>query len=392
MVGDPTRLRLKYGLNPQQRTAVAEPSDGGPLPLSVLSGTPSVVNLLDALQGWQLVREASRALGLPAAASMKHVSPAGVAVAGEVDPVARATFRLGAQPSGPASAYARARDCDPRSSYGDLVALSHPVDRDTASLLARVVSDGVIAPDFEPGVLEVLARKKRGTFLVLRVDPAYEPPARQVRDVFGVRITQDADPLVIGPGTLAEGTEGGPPPTVRQLRDAVLGLITVRYTQSNSVACVHDGRTIGIGAGQQSRVDCVRLAGEKADRWRLRRHPLLARARFPGTLSIQDRVNSVLRLIEGEPGTLSDACRPDPGPPGTPLDPAEKAAWLAGHTPCTLVSDAYLPFRDNVDVAAAHGVRCIVEGGGSARGREVAAACEEHSITLVRTGLRLFCH
>ncbi|WP_381562560.1 phosphoribosylaminoimidazolecarboxamide formyltransferase [Streptomyces eurythermus] len=395
MVGDPTRLRLKYGLNPQQRDAVAQPSDGGPLPLSVLCGTPSVVNLLDALQGWQLVREASRALGLPAAASMKHVSPAGAAVAGEVDPVARDTFRLGTEVSGLASAYARARDCDPRSSYGDLVALSHPVDRDTASLLSRVVSDGVIAPDFEPGVLEVLSRKKRGAFLVLRVDPAYEPPARQVRDVFGVRITQDADPLVIGPGTLAEGAGGGTPPTRQQLRDAVLGLITVRYTQSNSVAYVHDGRTIGIGAGQQSRVDCVRLAGEKADRWRLRRHPLLAEARFPGSMPIQDRVNRVMRLIEAEPGTWSDADqagRQVPGLPAKPLDPAEKSAWLAGHTPCTLVSDAYLPFRDNVDVAAGHGVRCIVEGGGSARGQEVAAACEEHSITLVRTGLRLFSH
>ncbi|MFF8999718.1 phosphoribosylaminoimidazolecarboxamide formyltransferase [Streptomyces achromogenes] len=398
MVGDPTRLRLKYGLNPQQRDAVAQSSDGGPLPVSVLCGTPSVVNLLDALQGWQLVREASRALGLPAAASMKHVSPAGVAVAGEVDPVARATFRLGAEVSGPASAYARARDCDPRSSYGDLVALSHPVDRDTASLLARVVSDGVIAPDFEPGVLEVLSRKKRGAFLVLRVDPAYEPPARQVRDVFGVRVTQDADPLVIDPATLAGSagsTGGGTPPTRQQVRDAVLGLITVRYTQSNSVAYVHEGRTIGIGAGQQSRVDCVRLAGEKADRWRLRRHPLPAGARFPGPMSIQDRVNSVLRLIEAEPGAWSAGDRADsqvPGLPGKPLDPAEKSAWLAGHTPCTLVSDAYLPFRDNVDVAAGHGVRCIVEGGGSARGEEVAAACEEHSITLVRTGLRLFCH
>ncbi|WP_318204990.1 hypothetical protein [Streptomyces sp. SCL15-4] len=394
MVGDPTRLRLKYGLNPQQRGAVAETSGGGPLPLSVLCGTPSVVNLLDALQGWQLVREASRALGLPAAASMKHVSPAGAAVAGEVDPVARAAFRLGGEVSALASAYARARDCDPRSSYGDLVALSHPVDRDTASLLARVVSDGVIAPDYEPGVLEVLSRKKRGAFLVLRVDPGYEPPAEQVRDVFGIRITQDADPLVIGPGVLARGAEGGTPPTARQLRDAVLGLVTVRYTQSNSVACVHDGRTIGIGAGQQSRVDCVRLAGEKADRWRLRRHPLLAEARFPAALSIQDRVNGVLRLIEAEPGAAAGtgAAGRVPGLPAEPLDAFEKSAWLAGHTPCTLVSDAYLPFRDNVDVAAGHGVRCIVEGGGSSRGKEVAAACEEHSIALVRTGLRLFCH
>ncbi|MET8563541.1 phosphoribosylaminoimidazolecarboxamide formyltransferase [Streptomyces flaveolus] len=396
MVGDLARLPLKYGLNPQQRNAVAEMPDGGPLPFSVLCGTPSVVNLLDAFQGWQLVREASGALGLPAAASMKHVSPAGAAVAGEVDPVTRATFRLGDEVSDLASAYARARDCDPRSSYGDMVALSHPVDRATASLLARVVSDGVIAPGYEPGVVEILARKKRGAFLVLRVDPAHEPPAEQVRDVFGVRIVQDTDPVVLDAASLTEGAEGTARPTGQQVRDAVLGLITVRYTQSNSVAYVHHGRTIGIGAGQQSRVDCVRLAGEKADRWRLRRHSSLTNIQFPDAMSLQDRVNSVMRLIEAGPDTEPErpASAELPGlpPPAKPLDPAERRAWLAGHTPCTLVSDAYLPFRDNVDAAAAHGVRCIVEGGGSTRGKEVEAACEEHSIALIRTGLRLFSH
>jgi len=379
MVGDLARLPLKYGLNPQQRNAVAEMPDGGPLPFSVLSGTPSVVNLLDAFQGWQLVREASRALGLPAAASMKHVSPAGAAVAGEIDPVTRATFRLEDEVSGLASAYARARDCDPRSSYGDMAALSHPVDRATASLLARVVSDGVIAPDYEPGAAEILARKKRGTYLVLRVDPAHEPPAEQVRDVFGIRVVQDTDPVVLDAASLTQGVHGVPRPTEQQVKDALLGLITVRHTQSNSVAYVHHGRTIGIGAGQQSRVDCVRLAGEKADRWRLRRHPLLTELRFPDALSLQDRVNQVMRLIEGdtEPEHLASG---------------ERRTWLAGHTPCTLVSDAYLPFRDNVDAAAGHGVRCIVEGGGSARGKEVEAACEEHAIALIRTGLRLFSH
>ncbi|MEU3985767.1 phosphoribosylaminoimidazolecarboxamide formyltransferase [Streptomyces sp. NPDC026672] len=391
-----TRLPLKYGLNPQQENAVAEMPDGGPLPLSVLCGRPSVVNLLDALQGWQLVREASRALGLPAAASMKHVSPAGAAVAGEVDAVTRATFRLGDEVSALASAYARARDCDPRSSYGDMVALSHPVDMATATLLARVVSDGVIAPAYEPGVAEILARKKRGTFLVLQADPAYEPPAEQAREVFGVRIVQDTDPVSLDAASLAEGVEGAVRPTEQEMGDALLGLITVRYTQSNSVAYVHDGRTIGIGAGQQSRVDCVRLAGEKADRWRLRRHPLLAEPEFPPAMTLQDRVNSVLRFVEAGPDTEPER----PGPvgfpalalPAEPLDPAERRAWLAGHTPCTLVSDAYLPFRDNVDVAAGHGVRCIVEGGGSARGGEVETACAEHSVALIRTGLRLFSH
>lgn len=371
MPGDQRSVRLKYGLNPQQEHATATMPDGGPLPLSVLNGTPSVVNLLDALQGWQLVREADRALGLAAAASMKHVSPAGAAVAGEVDAVTRATFALDDGLSEPAAAYARARDCDPRSSYGDMAALSRPVDMATARLLARVVSDGVVAPGYEPGVVEVLARKKRGAYLVLRMDPAYEPVGRQVRDVFGVRIAQDADPVAIDARSLGERFGE---PTDRHLRDAVLGLIVVRYTQSNSVACVQDGRTIGIGAGQQSRVDCVRLAGEKADRWRLRRHPRVAAVRFPDGTSLQDRVNGVLRLVEDR---LAAAREPDP-PRGSPS--------------CTLVSDAYLPFRDNVDVAARHGVGCIVEGGGSRRSGEVEAACEEHGIALVRTGLRLFCH
>ncbi|MFC4034773.1 phosphoribosylaminoimidazolecarboxamide formyltransferase [Streptomyces polygonati] len=383
-----TSLRLRYGLNPQQAAAGATTPDGGPLPFSVLAGAPSVLNLLDALQGWQLVRAAGDALGRPAAASIKHVSPAGAAVAGELDAVTRATFRLEDTTSALASAYARARDCDPRSSYGDMVALSEPVDMATARLLARVVSDGVIAPDYEPGVLAVLARKKRGAFLVLRMDPAHKPPEQEVRDVFGVRITQDADPLVLDERALGEDVPFSP--DVR--RDAVLGLIAARHAQSNSVVYVAGGATIGVGTGQQSRVDCVRLAGEKADRWRLRRHPLVAATRFPDGGSLQDRVNGVMRLVEGDltpEETAAFAAFPQPA---RALDAEEKRDWLPGRTPCTLASDAYLPFRDNVDVAARHGVRHIVEGGGARRSADVEAACAEHGIELVRTGLRLFHH
>ncbi|MYZ37633.1 MULTISPECIES: phosphoribosylaminoimidazolecarboxamide formyltransferase [unclassified Streptomyces] len=383
-----TDLRLKYGLNPQQAEAVAATTDGGPLPFTVLSGTPSTLNLLDALQGWQLVRAADAALGLPAAASIKHVSPAGAAVAGETDAVTRATFGLEDEPSAVAGAYARARDCDPRSSYGDLVAVSDTVDMATARLLARVVSDGIIAPDFEPGVVSVLARKKRGAFLVLRMDPGHKPPGTEVRDVFGVRITQDADPLVLDEQVLGEAGVM----SEEQRRDAVLGLIAARYAQSNSVTYVAGGATIGIGTGQQSRVDCVRLAGEKADRWRLRRHPRVAATRFPDGMPLQERVNWVMRLVEGGLSPRESAALARFPGPVRALGAEEKRDWLPGKTPCVLASDAYLPFRDNVDVAARHGVRGIVEGGGSRRSEDVETACEEHGIALVRTGLRLFHH
>ncbi len=388
MLSSVAGLPLKYGLNPQQARARVTTPGNGPLPFSVLGGTPSVVNLLDALQGWQLVRSASAALGRPVAASMKHVSPAGAAAAGEVDLVTRATFGLDGELSEAATAYARARDCDPRSSYGDMVAISHPVDMATARLLARVVSDGVIAPEFEEGVVGILVRKKRGQFLVLRMDPGHAPPDQEVRDVFGVRIVQDRDRTTIDRRVL--GDVAHLPEDL--VEDALLGLNAARYAQSNSVAYVAGGRTLGIGTGQQSRVDCVRLAGEKADRWRLRRHPRVAAAELPSGMSIQDRVNCLMRLVEGGLTARESALFAGFQRPAGELDAGEKRAWLAREVPCTLASDAYLPFRDNVDVAAEHGVRCVVEGGGSRRGDEVEQACREHGITLLRTGLRLFSH
>lgn len=388
MAQDQSVVALKYGLNPQQSWATATAASGGPLPFTVCAGTPSVINLLDALQGWQLVRGVDAATGSCAAASMKHVSPAGVAIAGELDPVTVATLGTEGLSSEVAASCARARDCDPRSSYGDLMALSRPVDLATARLLARVVSDGIIAPDFHPGVVDLLARKKGGTFLVVRMDPGYEPPERENREVFGIRITQGTDPVRIDRRVIGEAA-GLPDSTAT---DALLGLLAVRHTQSNAVAYLADGRSVGIGAGQQSRVDCVRLAGQKADRWWLRRHPSLAELQFPPGMRIQDRVNAVLRLVEGGL-TPSEAAEFGRFPvPVTELRDEQKRDWLAQAPPWTLVSDAYLPFPDNVEVAAGHGVRFIVEGGGSRRGEEVAAACAGHGITLVRTGLRLFHH
>jgi phosphoribosylaminoimidazolecarboxamide formyltransferase/IMP cyclohydrolase len=292
---------LRYGMNPHQ---VATMSPVGESPFTVVSGVPSYINVLDALTGWQLVREASATFGVPAAASYKHVSPAGAALGATV-----------------ADAYRRARDADPKSSYGDFVAVSHPVDAELAALLKRVVSDGIIAPGYDEGVVATLAAKKRGTYLVLEADAAFEPPAEEVREIYGLRLTQHRDDAPV-PAELSD--------------DLKLGMTVARYTQSNTVVMVKDGMTIGVGAGQQSRVDCTRLAGEKAAEWARRT--------------------------------------------GTPL------------TGVSMVSDGALPFADNVEVAHSYGVSHIAEPGGSIRSAEVAGTCAALGITWTPTALRLFRH
>jgi phosphoribosylaminoimidazolecarboxamide formyltransferase/IMP cyclohydrolase len=273
-------MDLRYGINPHQAGARADPVSPGRPPFRLLHGTPSYINVLDALNGWQLVHEASRSLGRPAAASFKHVSPAGVAVAGPVDEVTAGLYGAGAGGTGPlARAYLRARDADPKSSYGDVAALSHPVDAETAELLASVVSDGVIAPGYAPGTVGRLARKKEGRFLIMEADGMFTPPAREAREVFGLRMVADRDRVPLSPATLGNVT-GNPLPG-RAADDLLLGLVTLRYTQSNSVCYVRGGMTLGIGAGQQSRVDCTRLAGAKADTWWLRRPCAHLPARHP---------------------------------------------------------------------------------------------------------------
>ncbi len=380
-------MQLRYGINPHQAARIVSPDAGGPV--RVRHGRPSYINLLDALAGWQLVREASAAIGLPAAASVKHVSPAGAAVAGNLDEVTRETWGLDATAGPLTAAYARARDADPKSSFGDMIAVSGPVDAELAGLLRRVVADGIVAPGFEPGVVAMLGAKKQGQFLVLEADPAWVPPRAERRDVFGLTVEQDAD---LAPIT-AELLAGGPELRPAVQRDALLGLATARYTQSNSVALVRDGVTVGIGAGQQSRVDCVRLAAAKAAAWWLRRHPhVRALAAVPG-MSRQDRLNWQLRLADGDmtPGQLAEFGGLFPGHDPV-LDRAERTAWAGLLSDVTLVSDGYLPFPDNVEHASRAGVRHIVEPGGSSRSAEVAAACAGHGMTLTRTGLRLFRH
>ena len=386
-------MRLRYGMNPQQAAAHAAPVLPDRWPVRVLHGQPSVINLLDALGGWQLVREAGQLLDRPAAASFKHTSPAGVALAGRVDDVAAATYGRtgGAGISGVASAYLRARDADPKSSYGDFAAVSRPVDLDLADLLAGAVCDGIVAPGYEPGTVAALSRKKNGRFLIMEADPAFTPPPTESREVFGVRLTQDRDETPLSARLLQVVT--GPPLTETATSDLLLGLAVLRQTQSNSVCYVRDGMTLGIGAGQQSRVDCTRLAGAKTDTWWWRRHPVIRDLRFAPGLTRQDKINWQVRLIEAdltaqEHSRLARVLTE----PATELSPAQRADWGRRLTGVAFASDGHLPFRDNVDHARRHGVSRIAEPGGSVRGDQVAAACQEYGITLARTGLRLFQH
>lgn len=384
-------MELRYGINPHQ-AAGAAPVTPGRWPVRVVHGEPSYVNLLDALNGWQLVSEASRVLGRVVAASFKHVSPAGVAVAGPLDEVAAEAYgTANARGGEPASAYLRARDADPKSSYGDFAAVSHPVDDDLAEVMAGLFCDGIVAPGFAPGTAARLARKKKGRFVVVEADPSYRPPAREEREVFGVRLAQERDATPLTRGLLTRVT-GGPLPD-QEVDDLLLGLAVLRFTQSNAVCYVRDGMTLGIGAGQQSRVDCTRLAGAKADTWWLRRHPAVRGLAFRPEVRRQDRINARIRHIEGG-HTPDEAVRlaRDLREPAHPLTDEDRTSWLGRLDGVAFASDGALPFRDNVDHARRHGVRHIAEPGGSIRSGEIEDACREHGITLVRTGLRLFHH
>jgi len=385
-------MRLRYGMNPQQASARATPVRPGSCPVRVRHGQPSLINMLDALNAWQLVREAALLLGRPAAASFKHTSPAGVAPAGAVDEAAAAPYRTRADGiSGIASAYLRARDADPKSSYGDFAAVSAPVDADLAGLLAGVVCDGIIAPGYDPGTVAALSKKKNGRFLVLEADAAFTPPRQESREVLGVRLTQDRDEMPLSEDLLQVVT--GPPLTKTAASDLLLGMAVLRWTQSNSVCYVRDGMTLGIGAGQQSRVDCTRLAGAKVDTWWLRRHPAIRDLPLTPGLTRPDEINWQVRLIEADltPHERSRLAQVLTAP-AAELTPDQRAEWNARLTGVAFASDGHLPFRDNVDHARRHGVTCIAEPGGSVRSDQVAAACEEYGITLARTGLRLFHH
>lgn len=377
---------MRYGMNPHQSARVV--AGNGP---RILNGEPSMINYLDALHAFELVREADQATGKPAAASFKHVSPAGAALAGRIDPVAAKTWRLdAAEDESLVSAYVRARDADPKSSFGDVAALSRPVDRVTADFLQTVICDAVIAPGYEPGTVEILAAKRGGRFLIFEADPSRLPPDRERREVVGVTIEQDRDRVPVetvlpDDGRLDAGSR----------EDALLGLVTLRYTQSNSVAFVRDGAAIGIGAGQQNRVDCVRLAGAKARIWWLRRHRLVNDLVTVDGMGRQDRLNWQIRFAGHEmTDEQADEFEALFGAEARSRynDPSWRNGWASVLQGITMTSDGYLPFRDNVEHAAAVGVQTIVEPGGSARTSEVAHSAAEHGINHIQTGLRLFHH
>jgi phosphoribosylaminoimidazolecarboxamide formyltransferase/IMP cyclohydrolase len=385
-------VKLKYGANPHQGYASIEPVAPGAQPIEVLNGRPSYINLLDALNAWQLVREARVATGLAAAASFKHVSPAGAALAVPLEPdLAKAYEAEGDSLTPAALAYVRARGADPKCSFGDFAALSEPVDVATATFLKGVVSDGIVAPAYEPEALAILKAKKGGDFIVIRADAAYEPPARESRELFGMKLEQDRNAHQVTDRDLAEVVCGELTPEAR--RDLLLGLVALKYTQSNSVGYALGGQMIGIGAGQQSRVDCTKLAGGKADLWHLRRHPKVLGLAFKKGVKRQDRINWRVRFIEGDLTRSEEAAfREALDQPLVLLTEDEKRAWLSRLEGVSLVSDGFIPFRDNIDHAQRHGVKFIAEPGGSTRDDEVEAACREYGITLVHTKLRLFHH
>ena len=387
------RLTLKYGCNPHQVPAGVYALEGRDLPFRVLNGTPGYINLLDALNAWQLVRELREAAGLPAAASFKHVSPAGAALAVPLSGVLAEVYGVGGNLSPQAVAYARARGADPKSSFGDFAAFSEPVDESCAELLRTEVSDGLIAPGFEGRALEILKAKKGGGFVVLQGDPAFVPPAEEFKEVFGTAFAQRRNDARLTPEHLAKRVTARKELPPAAVRDLLLAAITVKYTQSNSVGYALDGQMIGIGAGQQSRVDCTRLAGRKAEVWFLRQHPRLRELPFRKDIKRVERTNARVRMIEGDftpPEHAAWAAQFDRVP--QPLGPEEQALWLAGLKGVSLASDAFFPFRDNIDQAARRGVAYIVQPGGSVADASVTQACDEYGMVMAFSGLRLFHH
>ena len=390
----PNEMELKYGLNPDQKPARIF-MEGGELPVTVLNGRPGYINFLDALNGWQLVNELSRAVGLPAATSFKHVSPAGAAVGEPLsESLARSYFVDGMELSPLACAYARARGADRLSSFGDFIALSHECDVETARLIAREVSDGVIAPGYEAGALKLLQKKRGGAYNVIKIDRDYTPDPIERKQVFGITFEQRRATTTIGPDLLQNivTRKRDLPDAAR--RDLLISLITLKYTQSNSVCYAKGGQAIGVGAGQQSRVHCVRLAGDKADIWHLRQHPKTLALRFREGLGRPERDNAVDMYLSRDNGRMFNdgawqmyfADKPER------ISEDERAEWLAGVNDVSLGSDAFFPFSDSIERAAASGVRYIAQPGGSMRDADVIAACNELDITMAFTGLRLFHH
>ena len=387
-------LELKYGCNPNQKPARVFMKEGE-LPFTVLNGKPGYINLLDAMNSWQLVQELKEATGLPAAASFKHVSPAGAAVAAPLsDLLQKVYFVEGVELSPIATAYIRARGADRMSSYGDFVALSDECDAQTASFLAREVSDGIIAPSYSPEALEILKGKRTGTYLVLQMDKAYEPAELEQKEVFGITFEQKRNTVKLDEECLKDIPTQNKVIDEAAKRDLLIALITLKYTQSNSVCYAKDGQAIGIGAGQQSRVHCTRLAGNKADVWHLRQHPKVLALPFKAEVRRPDRDNAIDVYISEEWEDLletDDWKRVFTEKP-EPLTREEKKEYLKGITGVSLGSDAFFPFGDNVERAHKSGVSYIAQSGGSIRDDNVIETADKYNIAMAFTHIRLFHH
>ena len=387
---------LKYGCNPNQKPSRVYMADGSDLPLTILCGRPGYINLLDALNGWQLVCELKKATGLPSATSFKHVSPAGAACGRPLSDVLKKIYWVedAGELSPLACAYARARGADRMSSFGDFISLSDPCDVPTAKLIKREVSDGVIAPGYEPEALEILKQKKNGNYNVIQIDPSYRPDPVEKKQVFGITFEQGRNELDISPALLENIVTKNKEIPEDAKKDLLISLITLKYTQSNSVCYCADGQAIGIGAGQQSRVHCTRLAGSKADNWYLRQAPQVLELPFKENVRRADRDNAIDVYIGTDyMDILSDGNwehlftkKPDV------FTAEEKRAWLDGMKGVSLGSDAFFPFGDNIERARKSGVEYIAEPGGSIRDTQVIETCDKYGIAMAFTGIRLFHH
>ena len=388
-------MLLKYGCNPNQKPSRIFMENGADLPVTVLNGRPGYINFLDALNGWQLVKELKKATGLPAATSFKHVSPAGAAVGTELSDVERKIYFTGSKPlSALACAYARARGADRMSSFGDFIALSDICDADTARLINVEVSDGVIAPGYTDEALEILKAKRKGGYNVIMIDENYIPDPIERKQVYGITFEQGRNELDINKEMFSNIVTENKDLPENALIDLQIAMITLKYTQSNSVCYVYNGQAIGIGAGQQSRIHCTRLAGSKADNWFLRQHPKVLGLKFKKGLGRANRDNAIDVYIGNDPEeVLGDdvwadtfEVRPEV------LTAAEKKEWISQFTGVTLGSDAFFPFGDNIERAHRSGVTYLAQPGGSIRDDQVIETCNKYNMVMAFTGIRLFHH
>lgn len=394
MTGKDSEIILRYGTNPHQKPAKVYIEKGN-LPITVLNGSPGYINLLDALNAWQLVSELRTATGLPSAASFKHVSPAGAAVANPLSEELRKSYLAGEDEISPlATAYARARGGDRMSSYGDFAALSDTCDKSTAMLIKPEVSDGVIAPDFEPEALEILKSKKGSGYLVMKINPDYKPEEIEKRQIFGIWLEQKRNDAAITKTLLENIVTQKKTIPPEGVRDLLVATVTLKYTQSNSIVVSYDGQVIGVGAGQQSRVHCTRLACSKADKWLLQMHPRILALEFADRLKRPEKMNAIDQLLlwdelsDYERNNLVKNFKKKP----EPLSENERREWIGKFMGLSLSSDGFIPFRDNIDRASRSGIGYVLQPGGSIADEEVIHAADEYGMVMAFSKLRLFHH